>query len=170
MLVEAPIFRGERRLDQVIGKLIERDRVVVSDPARAYFVAIAVEERDGEFGFLQPVIVGGFTEGWDRQRQQDHGAGIAEGETFRERLDEIPAPPAGDMETVHEDREAFVKLASPGLGLVQPKVDAGIEIEQKALQPDLPADPILAALEQVAQGFPLVRGRVESPTVSKVFN
>ena len=55
------------------------------------------------------------------------------------------------MKAVHEDREALVKLAPPGLGLIQPKVDTGVEIEQKVLEPDLPADLILAALEQVAQ-------------------
>jgi hypothetical protein len=53
------------------------------------------------------------------------------------------------METVHENGEAFIKLAPPGLGLVQPEIDAGIEIEQEPLQPDLPADPILAALEEI---------------------
>ena len=58
------------------------------------------------------------------------------------------------MEAVHEDGEALVKLAPPGLDLVQPEVDAGIEIEQEPLQPDLPADPILAALEEIAQRFP----------------
>ena len=32
MLVEAPILGGEHRLDQVIGQLLERDRVVVLMP------------------------------------------------------------------------------------------------------------------------------------------
>src|SRR5262245_9604836 len=118
MLVESAIFGGERRLDQMVGELIERNRVVVSDTARADLVAVTIEEGDGELGFLQPVVVGGFTKGGDGERQQDNQAAIAEGEAFRQRLDEIPAPPAGDMEAVHEDREALVKLAPPGLGLV----------------------------------------------------
>src|SRR5262249_15150493 len=112
------------------------------------------EEGDGELGFFQPVVVGGFTEGGNGKRQHDHQAAHAQGEALRRRLDEIPAPPAGDMEAVHEDGEALVKLAPPGLGLVQPEVDAGIEIEQEPLQPDLPADPILAALEEIAQRLP----------------
>ena len=157
MLVEAAIFGGERRLDQMIGKLIERNRIIVSDTARADLVAVTIEEGDSELGFFQPVVVGGFTEGGDGERQQDQQAAIADGEGLRQRLDEIPAPPPGDMEAVHEDGEALVKLAPPGLGLVQPEVDAGIEIEQEALQPDLPADPILAALEEIAQDFPLSR-------------
>src|SRR6516165_4991110 len=71
MLVEPPVLSGERRLDQVVGELVERDCVIVADAARAQFIAIAVEEGDGELGLLQPIVVGGFTEGRDRERQQD---------------------------------------------------------------------------------------------------
>src|SRR5262249_56000134 len=120
MLVEAPIFRGERRLNQVIGKLIERDRVVVSNAARAHLIAIAVEERDGEFGFLQPVVIGGFTEGRDRQRQQHYGTGIAQGETLPERPDEKPPPPPRDMKNGHAEREAPPKPAPPPLAPAHP--------------------------------------------------
>jgi len=54
------------------------------------------------------------------------------------------------MEAIHEHGEALVKLATPGLGLVHPEVDARIEIEQEASQPYLPARPAVA-LEEVAQ-------------------
>ena len=54
------------------------------------------------------------------------------------------------MEAIHEHREALVKLAPPGLGLIDPEVDARIEIEQEAAQPCLPARPVVA-LEEVAQ-------------------
>ena len=39
MLVEAPVLRREHCLDQMVGKLVERNRVVVPDSARADFVA-----------------------------------------------------------------------------------------------------------------------------------
>src|SRR5262245_6219204 len=156
MLVEATIFGGERRLDQVVGELIERDRVIVSDAAGADFVTIAVQEGYRELGLFEPVVIRGFTEGGDGERQHDQQAPIAQGQALRQRLHERPAPPARDMEPVHQDGEALVKLPSPGLGLVQAEVDPGIEIEQEAAQPDLPADPIVAVLEEVAQdsGFP----------------
>ena len=70
MLVEPPVLGGERRLDQVVGELVERDCVVVADAARAQFIAVTVEEGDRELGLLQPIVVGGFTEGRDRKRQQ----------------------------------------------------------------------------------------------------
>ncbi len=151
MLVEATIFGGERRLDQVVRELIERDRVIVSDAAGADFVAVAVEKGHCEFGLLEPVVVRSFTESGDREGQHDQEARIAQGQALRDRFDEIPAPPARDMEPVHQDGESLVKLPSPRFGLVQAKVDPSVEIEQEASQPDLPADLIVALLEKVAQ-------------------
>ena len=52
MLVEAPVLGRQHRLDQVVGKLLERDRIVVPDAARADLVAVAVEEGDRELRFL----------------------------------------------------------------------------------------------------------------------
>ena len=62
MLVEAPVLGRERRLDQRIGELRQRDRIVVLDAAAADLVAVAVEERHRELGLLQPVVVGGLAE------------------------------------------------------------------------------------------------------------
>ena len=138
MLVEAPVLGGERRLDQVVGELVEPQRVVVLDAARADLVAVAVEEGDGELGLLHPVVVRGLAEGRDRERQHHDQAAGAEREPLRDRLDEVPAPPAGDVEPVHEDGEALVKLAPPGLGLVEAEIDARIEIEQETAQPHPP--------------------------------
>src|SRR5262249_8843737 len=151
MLVEAAVFGGERRLDQVVGELVERDCVVVPNAARADFIAVAVEEGDRELGLLQPIVVGSFTEGGDRERQQDQQAAAAQGETLRHRFDETPAPPSSDMEAVHQHGEALVKLAPPRLGLIHPEGDARIEIEKDAPQPLLPVHPV-AAWEGVAKG------------------
>ncbi len=83
MLVEAPVFGREHRLDQVIGELLERNGVVVLDAARAHLVAVAVEDGHRELRLLQPVVVGGFLEGGERQRQHQDEAGGAERRAFR---------------------------------------------------------------------------------------
>src|SRR5207245_10828003 len=121
----------------------------------------AVEPSDGELGRLSPIVGGGFTERGDRERQQEQQAAVAQREALRQWLDETPAPPARDMEAVHEHGEALVELAPPGLGLIHPEVDARIDIEQEAAQPCLPVHPVVA-LEGVAQReFP--QGRSISP-------
>src|SRR5262245_61513675 len=151
MLVEAAVFGGERRLDQVVGKLIERDRVIVPDAARADFVAVAIQEGDGELGLLEPVVVGGLPERRNGERQHHDQTAQPERQRLRQRFDEVPASPARDMEAVHEYGEALIKLARPGLGLVHPEVDARIEIEQDAAQPGQPA--VRAIGEESAQGY-----------------
>src|SRR6476660_8460564 len=49
MLEEAPVFGGECRLDQVVGKLIERNGVVAQESALADLVAEAIVEGDAIF-------------------------------------------------------------------------------------------------------------------------
>src|SRR5262249_5310227 len=113
---------------------------------------IAVEEGNGELRFLQPVIVGGLAEGRNGKRQHDDDAAGPQGERFGNRLDKVPSPPTGDVEPVHEVGKSFVKLAPPCLDLVESKVDAGIEIERKAVQPGFPTAALLVMVEGVAQG------------------
>ena len=83
MLVEAPVLGRERRLDQVIRIVLQRNRIVVPDAARSDLVAEAVEEGDREFGLLQPVLVRGFAERRDRERQRDDESADAERRRFR---------------------------------------------------------------------------------------
>ena len=45
---------------------------------------------------------------------------------------EEPAPPAGDVEAVHDGGEALVKLARPLAAQEHGEVDARIEVEQHA--------------------------------------
>src|SRR5580704_16861157 len=68
MLVKAVVLGCQHRLDQVIGHLVEWDRLVVLDAAAADLVAEAVEKGNREIGFFKPVIFGGLAEGGDRQR------------------------------------------------------------------------------------------------------
>ena len=81
MVVEAAVLGGERRLDQIVRKILERDRVVVLDAAAADRVAVAVEERHREIGFLQPVVVGGLAK--RRHRQRQHQDQAAEADAWR---------------------------------------------------------------------------------------
>ena len=152
MLVKTAILGRERCLDQMIGELVQRDGVIVPDTARADLVAVAVEKGDGEFGLLQPIVVRCFPEGGDGKRQQHQQAACSYCQRFRRWFDEVPAPPARDVEAIHEYGEALIKLARPGLGLVHPEVDARVDIEKKAAQPYLPAVPVLAAVEEISQG------------------
>ena len=48
MVVKAAILGGERRLDQIVRKILQRNRVVVLDAAAADRIAVAIEERDRE--------------------------------------------------------------------------------------------------------------------------
>ena len=48
MVVEAAVFGCERRLDQMIRVILERDRIIVTDAARSDLVAEPIEEGDGE--------------------------------------------------------------------------------------------------------------------------
>src|SRR6185503_16305291 len=48
MLIEAPVLGREHGLDQMIGIILQGDRVIVPDAARSDLVAEAVEEGDGQ--------------------------------------------------------------------------------------------------------------------------
>ena len=115
MVVEAAVFGRQRRLDQIVRKILERDRIVVLDAAAADRVAVAVEERHREIGFFQPVFIGGFAKRRHRQRQHQDQTAEADGGGFRQRLDEDPALPAADIEAVHEGRVALVEFARAGM-------------------------------------------------------
>ncbi len=60
VFVKPAVFGRQRRLDQVVRIVFQRDGVVVPDAARADLVAETVKEGDGEFRLLQPVVVGRF--------------------------------------------------------------------------------------------------------------
>ena len=48
MIVEAAVLGGERRLDQIVRKILQRNRIIVLDAAVADRVAVAVEKRNRE--------------------------------------------------------------------------------------------------------------------------
>ncbi|MGY3422555.1 hypothetical protein ACVWZW_003030 [Bradyrhizobium sp. F1.13.4] len=138
MLVEAAVLGRERRLDQHVRKIFQRDRIVVLDAAAADRVAVAVEEGHREIGLLQPVLVRGLAERGDGEGQHHDQAAEAEGRSLRQRLDEHPALPPPDIEAVHEGRVALVELAD-ALGRGEQRgVDARIEIQEEIPDPGLP--------------------------------
>ena len=102
MVVEAAVLGGQRRLDQIVRKILQRNRIIVLDAAAADRIAVAVEKRHREIGFLQPVVVGGFAKRRHRQCQHQQQAAEPEGGGFGQRFDEYPALPAADIEAVHE--------------------------------------------------------------------
>jgi hypothetical protein len=68
---------GEHRLDQMIRKVRERHGTAVLDAAAPDFVAVAVQKHHRQFGFLQPIIVGGIAKcrhGERERHQQSAGA------------------------------------------------------------------------------------------------
>ena len=64
-------------------------------------------------------------------------AGRAERGAFRHQFDE-PAPPAGDVEAVHEGGEALIALARVGGAAEQAEVDPGVEPQHQLLEVGLP--------------------------------
>ncbi len=112
MLVEAAVLGGERRLDQVVREVFQRDRVVVLDAA-------AADPRCRSGRGTSPR---GRTSSASRRPRSRGTPGCASasitirpprpsGGGFRQRLDEHPALPAADIEAVHEGRVALVQLA-----------------------------------------------------------
>ncbi len=141
MLVEAPVLGGEHGLDQMVRQFVERHRMAVLDAAAADLVAVAVEEGDGEFGLLEPILVRGLAERRAGERQHHHEAGEAHGGSLGQRLDDQPAAPPRDMVAVHEIAVALESLARQQAAAEQAEIEPRIEIEQK--MPEALAEPRL---------------------------
>jgi hypothetical protein len=122
----------------MVGHVLERHRVVVFDAAVADLVAVTVEESDREVGFLQPVVVGRFPERGEGEQEHEQEAASAERRPLRDRLDQEPSPPAGDVAMVHERGEALIYLARPFAAFENGGIDARVEIEQQPLELELP--------------------------------
>lgn len=138
MVVEATVLGRERRLDQHVRKVFQRDRIIVLDAAAADRVAVAVKEGDGEVGLLQPIFVGGLAEGGDGEREQQDHAAEADRCGLRQRFDEHPALPPPDIEAVHEGRVALIEFADALARGEQRGVDARIEVQEEIPDPGLP--------------------------------
>src|SRR5690606_19985645 len=76
----------------------------------------------------------------------------AEACRFRDRLDQVPSPPARDMEAVHEDSVTLIELPPPGAGQIGPGIEACVEVEQKTpkARPQAVSDEVM--IEPFAHG------------------
>ncbi len=117
VLEEAPVLRRHHRLDERVGKLVDRHGILVDDAAMADLVAVAVEEGDGVVVLRAPVALRR-VEGGQRQRQHQNRAGRAEREALAEDLEEHPLR-AAHPEAAEEDRDLLPRLA--GLEERRPK-------------------------------------------------
>jgi hypothetical protein len=125
MLEEAPVLGGQHRLDEVIGQLVDRHRILVDDAAMADLVAVAVEEGDGEIVARAPVA-GRFLECRQRQRQEQHEAGGADIHALAGNLEHRLPDPAG-AEAAEEDGDLLPDLADAEAGVPDRRIDPGID-------------------------------------------
>jgi len=130
MLVEAAVLGGEHRLDQMIGKVRERDGARMLDAAAADLVAVTVEEHHRELGLLQPVFVRGLAERRHRERERQQQAAGAHGGELGQRLHHEPAAPSRHMEAVHEVAEPLEHFARHQAAAEQAEIEPGVDIEQ----------------------------------------
>ena len=126
MLEEAPVLGGERGLDEVIGYVLELDRVIVQDAALADLGAVAVDELHGVAAGRDLVFVE-IVEGRYGQHVQHRESAGADGESLRHKLVEN-AFPACQAEAREEAGERVVAV----LGLLPRGGDGGIDARIEA--------------------------------------
>ncbi len=131
MAVEAPVFCGQHRLDEVVGQFLELQGIVVQDASLSDFVAVAVEECDGELLLLKPVLAR-LAEGGYGERQHDDATGRADIHGLAGPF-ERKAPAASHGETVEEAGKIHPCLARALAGGVKGSVDPRIDGERGAL-------------------------------------
>ena len=131
MLVKAPILGGEHGLDQIVGILFERHRVVVLDSALSDLDAVAVQKSHREVGPLEPVLLAGHVKRRGGQRQRQNPAAKRHRERLAGDFHSDPAH-ARNMETRHEGREVLVCLARSAAAVEHAGVDHGVDRQQQA--------------------------------------
>jgi hypothetical protein len=118
MLEEAPVLGGERRLDEVVGIVLELDGIVVPDAPAADLLPVAVEKGDRELLGLQPVVRG-LAKGGQGEPEHDDAPRHAE----RQRL-------AGEVEhallcAAHGEPVEPLGIGLPGRGQAAAAVEEG---------------------------------------------
>jgi len=107
----------------------------------------------------------------DGERQHPDQADAAKRSGLGQRLDQKPAPPPGDVKTVHEVRKALEQFPAPAAALKEPEVEPGVDIQQQALQPGFPTEvrhPKMihaAARERLSRLMTKAPSAVTDPTV-----
>ena len=159
---EATVFGGEHRFDEMVGKFLERNRVVVLDAATTDLDAVPIQKGHREILALEPILVAGFPIG--RQRERD-GENQADQTDVQALADEI-------VDDLCESRQAQLLgkrrdgLAGPNrsaLGVEHRGIDEGVKSQQGA-RDRLPE----ARLLPILRHRPSLRSALSGPTDSLV--
>ena len=133
VIEEAPVFRRQNRLDQMVRQLIDRNGVFMDDAAMADHVAVTVEEGDGEIVVVAPVFLG-FLKGRLGEREQENHARRAQRHGFAGDL-EAELFEAAHTETAEEDGDLFPGLGEVVTGIPQRRIEPAVDLEKEvALQ------------------------------------
>src|SRR5581483_11730311 len=143
---EAPVLGGERRLDEVIGDLLERHRIVVQDAALADLGAVAVEELHRILAGVDAVLVE-VVEGRDGKDIENRQPAGAESQPLGDRLVEEALPP--------RQPEAREKAGEPVPALLQRLPGGG----QRGIDPGVDAEPVDEPLAAAVLEEPVVQAR-----------
>ena len=131
MAEETAVLGRQHGLDEMVGQFLERDRVVVLDAAPADFDAVAIEEGDGEIAALEPVLVGGFAIGGQREGDDDDEADEAEVEPLADEIERHFAD-AEQPQPLRGLRDRLPGGERPALAVVHGRIDGGVDAEQRA--------------------------------------
>jgi len=128
MIVEAPVLRGERRLDEIVRQLVERIGIVSPYAALADLVAVFVEERDGEVFRLVELAGIDDPEGRQGKPRHEHRADRRKAHQVRQQLDEKPFE-SRHMEHGHDVVELCVAGPERVPELIEESIEPGIGAE-----------------------------------------
>ena len=126
MLEEAPVLGGQRRLDHVVGDVLERDGIVVQDAALADLAAVAVEELDRILAGVERLVLVDLQERRQRQRIHEHKAAGTERQRLRAQFIRHPFP-AAQAEAGKEARGRVIALLQPLPGRGETRIDPRID-------------------------------------------
>jgi hypothetical protein len=101
----------------------------MDDTAMADDIAVAIEEGDGEIGFLAPVALGDLEGGLGERQHGDH-ADRAPGQRFAREFDR-DALPALDAETAEKDGDLFPDIKKAEAGGPERRIEPGIEPQEE---------------------------------------
>src|ERR1700742_84678 len=101
MAEEATILGPQRRLDEMVRQLFERNGIGVLDAAAADFDAVAVKESDREILALQPIRRSGLLKGGQGEGERNEKDQAPDIEPLGGRLD-AELDEARNVEAVHE--------------------------------------------------------------------
>ncbi len=145
VLEEAPVLGRQRRLDQVVGQVLERNGIIVVHAALADLGAVAIEELDAVLAGRNLVLVE-LGQRRNGKRVHDEQAACAKCECLGGGFVQEFLPP-GQAETGKKRRDAVPAVGQGLPGLGERGIDPGIDAEpiDQALAAALSEEPIVHA-------------------------